>query len=85
MVCAAGFEPAAPRVQAENSTRLSYAQKNVQTIGMPRGIRTHNIRILNPTRLPIAAEAHEPGTPRGTRTHNIWCLKPARLPIAAEA
>ena len=59
--------------------------ENLQDTGTPRGTRTHNIRILNPTRLPIAAEAHEPGTPRGTRTHNIWCLKPARLPIAAEA
>ena len=32
MVCAAGFEPATPRFQAENSTKLSYAQKDMEEV-----------------------------------------------------
>lgn len=34
-----------------------YAHAMTMGDGAPRGIRTHNIWILSPTRLPIAAEA----------------------------
>lgn len=57
MVCVAGFEPAAPRIQSENSDRTELHTENLKrfvlgaTDGGSCGIRTQNIRILSPTRL----------------------------------
>ena len=58
-----GFEPPTSRTQSENHTPRPLARSE------PRGIRTPNLRVWNPTRCHCAIGS-------GTTCNNMECLKP---------